>query len=268
MSASNGNNNVQALKVLITRPEKKANALTLLLNQQGIACINQPLFDYQALADKDQSQQLLTTSEILIFVSVAAVEFAHASLSANNWHYQHIIAVGAATKAALSAINIKHIISPIQENSEGLLDTLQLSNNINNKVITIVRGNGGREYLAIQLKKRGAKVNYLESYQRVWRTLPEGIDEQWHQQQINCIIITSNALLDALLATLMQLTITHQKSQQRVNYWQKQCFWVVASKRIEQHAKQLGLTNVTVSNGANDIAIFQALNSLKINESY
>ena len=258
-------NNTPSLKVLITRPEKKATALALLLNQQGINCIIQPLFDYHPLADKRQSQQLLTTSDIIIFVSVAAVEFAHVSFNANNWHYQHVIAVGAATKAALSAINIENIIAPSQENSEGLLNTPLLNDNINNKTITIVRGNGGREHLATQLEKRGANVSYLESYQRVWRTFAENISEQWRYQQINCIMITSTALLDKL----MQLIVTHHalnKSPQLVNYWQNQCLWLVASKRIKQHAKQLGLSNVIVSNGANETAMLEALNSLKTHD--
>ena len=256
----------QPLKVLITRPENKATALALSLKKQGIACVVQPLFDYQPLADKTRSAPLLIASDILIFVSVAAVEFAHASLPARNWQFQQIIAVGSATKAALTALNIKQVVSPNLENSEGLLSTTILSENINGKAITIVRGNGGREHLAIELNKRGAKVHYLESYQRLWRKLAKDIGEQWYQQQINCIVVTSNTLLEKLV----QLTITphiSSDSQPLAHYWKKHCLWIVASQRIEQHAQQLGLTNVIVSDGASEGAICNILNSFQIHDT-
>ena len=248
------------LNVLITRPAKKTQALTLLLNKQGIASVSQPLFDYQPLADFEQSHKLLTTANIIIFVSVAAVEFAHTNVATTHWQYQHIIAVGKATKAALQALSIENILCPSQENSEGVLTLSVLNGNISNKNITIVRGNGGREYLATELTKRGATVDYLESYQRVWRTFPKDINKQWYQQRINCIVVTSNALLDRLLQ-LTQASNENLKND-TLNHWRNHCIWLVASKRIAEYAKQVGLTNVIQSDGANEQAISATLKAL------
>jgi len=253
-------NSEKPLNVLVVRPEQKAQVLTSLLNKQGIACVSQPLFDYQPLADHQQSEKLLITADILIFVSVAAVEFANASTAVENWRYQHIIAVGNATKTALKALKIEKIYCPSQENSEGVLALNVLNNDLSNKNITIVRGNGGREHLAIELTHRNANVQYLESYQRIWRTFPKDIDKQWYQQQINCIVVTSTALLEKLVELTQATSVTIKN--ETTKYWKNNCIWLVASKRISKHAQQLGLANVIQSDGANDQAISTALQAL------
>jgi len=253
--------NSSPLNVLITRPTKKAQVLAERLAAADIAYINQPLFDYQPLADNHTSKRLLVNSDIIIFVSVAAVEFAHTTFSSKHWHYQHIIAVGKATKAALQALGINNVRCPDQENSEGILALPLLNESLQAKSVTIVRGDGGREFLATQLKKTGAKVNYLESYQRVWRTFAKDISKQWFTQQINCIVVTSNALLEQLI----QLTINNHE-QTLANYWQNQCIWLVASQRIADKASQLGLANIMLSDGASEQAITTTLQQIKINK--
>ncbi len=254
--------NQTPLRVLITRPEQKAQQLALSLNQQGIACVNQPLFDYQAFANHSTSKTLLTDINIAIFVSVAAVEFANASYPANLWQFEQIFAVGSATKKALQILGINNVITPNQENSEGLLALPALTQHVDRKNITIIRGNGGREYLANTLNSRGANVAYLESYQRVWRVLAKDISKQWHQQQINCIVVTSNAIL-AKLAQLVLNRGEQSDSQKLADYWRTQCLWVTASKRIADKAKQLGLLQVIISSGASDQVLTETLQALQ-----
>lgn len=247
-------NKQNALNVLITRPSKKGQQLATSLTALGIANVNQPMFDYQALADSQTSKRLLTHGNIIIFVSVAAVEFAHKSFSASNWQYKTVLAVGHATKLALEQLGIKPILCPEQENSEGLLALPALNKTFNNTPITIVRGSSGREHLAKQLRAQGAKVTYLESYQCVWRTFTQDIAKQWLNLQINCIVVTSNAILEKLVHLML-----NQHNQALLEYWQSQCLWVVASKRIAESAKRLGLTQVTISDGANEKAIITIL---------
>tara|TARA_R110002167_G_scaffold53_2_gene369 strand:+ start:88603 stop:89412 length:810 start_codon:yes stop_codon:yes gene_type:complete len=255
-------NRDNALNVLITRPTKKTQALAKSLTAIGIACVNQPLFDYQPLADHQTSKRLLTNDNIIIFVSVAAVEFANKTFARQHWRYQHIIAVGSATKEALQQLEVNSVVCPEQENSEGLLVLPVLNKNFFDEPITIVRGDSGREHLAEQLSEQGAKVSYLESYQCVWRTFTEDIGKQWFKQQINCIVVTSNAILEKLV----QLTVVQQaqnNDQQLTEYWRNQCLWVVASQRIADTAKQFGLTHVMISEGASENAITTILKRLK-----
>ncbi len=250
------------LNVLITRPEQKAQALVDVLRQQKIACVKQVLFDYAPSSDRQESKELLTNSGIIIFVSVAAVEFAQTSFSAKGWRYHHIIAVGQSTKIALHNLGIKHVLCPAQENSEGLLSLPELSNNhnLNNERVTIVRGNGGREHLANQLISNGAQVHYLESYKRVWRTFSKDIAERWFEQQINCIVVTSNAILEKLI----QLTSAQHNSLTSSIFWRDHCVWLVASQRISNKAKQFGLAHVINTNGASEQAISACLQQLSL----
>jgi uroporphyrinogen-III synthase len=253
-------NNINKLNVLITRSEKKAQQLALSIQQQGMLCVNQPLFDYQPLDNSQKCEALLTQVDIVIFVSVAAVEFAHTSYPASYWQFKHVLAVGKATQNALKQLDILNVLSPEQENSEGLLKLPLLETGLCDKKITIVRGNGGREHLAETLKNRGSKVSYLESYQRVWRIFPKDISKQWYEQQINCIVVTSNAILEKLVQ-LMRIT-TPSNINDITSYWLKQCVWIVVSKRIANTAVSLGLTQVVTCSGASDKQIIAALKSL------
>jgi uroporphyrinogen-III synthase len=238
-------------QVLITRPEKAGRALAQQLKGIGIKTQCQPFFDYQALASKTATQKLIEQhpQATLIFVSVAAVEFAHQTFNFSQWQQQCVIAVGSATKAALKALGI-NAISPELHTSEGLLTLNALSEkNINGQSIIIVRGDGGREHLAEQLNLRGAKVHYLESYKKVWHQLTQSDVLQWKNQQINCIVITSNALLESIVHLIKNSD----------SYWQTTCLWIVASSRIAERAKQLGLLNIINANGANDQAMLSAI---------
>jgi len=240
-------------QVLITRPEKAGRVLAQQLKSMGISTYCQPFFDYQPLASINTAQKLITQypKATVIFVSVAAVEFAHRTLHFSLWHLECVIAVGSATQSALKALGI-NAISPKIHTSEGLLTLNVLDEKIiNNKNIIIVRGDGGREHLAQQLSTRGAKVHYLESYKKVWSQLSQTNVQQWKNQQINCIVITSNALLESIVHLIKNSD----------SYWKTTCIWVVASSRIAERAKQLRLLNVINANGANDQAILSAITS-------
>jgi uroporphyrinogen-III synthase len=239
-------------QVLITRPEKAGRALAQQLKGIGISAWCYPLFDYQPLTDEDTTQTLVKKYPhgIIIFVSVAAVEFAHRTFNLDHWQQKTIIAVGTATKAALKDFGV-NAISPELHTSEGLLMLNALNEiNINHQDIIIVRGDGGREHLAEQLSIRGASVHYLESYQKVWLPLTQNPVQQWKKQQINCIVITSNALLESIISLINNSD----------NDWKNTCLWIVASERIAERAKQLGLLNIVNANGANDQAIISAIN--------
>jgi uroporphyrinogen-III synthase len=250
----------EALKVLITRPKAKAQQLALLLNQQGIANTSQALFDYQRFASTNDITTALESADILIFVSVAAVEFTHASYTLHNNLPQTIFAVGNATKQALQVIGITAVTSPPihQEHSEGLLKLPQLAK-VTHKKVVIFRGNGGREHIANGLRQRGATVSYVESYQRVWRTLSINIAEQWRAQQINCIVVTSN---DILVALVKNLSSTMDNTIHTDNYWQSQCLWVVVSDRIEKSAKALGLIRIVNTHSASSQILCNTLQAL------
>lgn len=249
--------NKHNVKLLITRPEKKGQELSQFLEQHGICCYQQAFFDYQSkdcVTRLNQLQQTMPTP-FFIFVSVAAVEFANKCLALNQWHTlfgvnSHFFAVGKATAQALESLGFD-AITPKQENSEGLLTLTQLCQ-VNNKNIIIVRGDGGREHLANTLTERGANVAYFESYQRVWRNFSKNLATSWREKQINYILVTSNAILEALTKHISP----------NDNYWLEHCTWVVISARIAKKAQQLGIKKIIHCASADHKAILLALKSM------
>lgn len=251
--------------MLITRPQDKGQQLAQQLKTIGVTSTCQSFFDYQLYTNQEKVLTQLSSSppNIIIFVSVAAVTFANQALPIINWQNGGVqfFAVGQATKQALTDCGIKNAISPNQQNSEGLLALEQLLT-VAGKNILIVRGDGGREYLKEGLCQVGAKVHYLESYQRLWRTFDDVIVKQWQERQINAIVITSNALLQRIvdiITAFIDTLLTEDKLA--FNHWKNNCLWIVASERIANSAKTLDLVNVINAEGANDQAIIRALNS-------
>lgn len=247
--------NKNKLSVLITRPEHEGRVLAEQLTTLGIKTYCQPLFDYHSNQCQKELTKILTSTQqpIIIFISVAAVRFANKIQPISTWQHDKILAVGAKTAQALHEVGII-AITPEKHDSEGLLELPHLQS-INKRDIIIVRGNGGREYLAHSLFSQGAKVNYFEAYQRVWRQLDPTIVQHWHKNNINCIIITSNALLKSIV----QLVSMSDKC------WQNRYIWVVASERIAQKAKEYGLDQVINAYGANNSAIINTISTVIIN---
>ncbi|WP_286263553.1 uroporphyrinogen-III synthase [Thalassotalea atypica] len=240
-------------KVLITRPESQGRALAKTLSQEGFDAVCAPLFNYQPLTSKQSYYNVLETNpDIIIFVSVAAVEYAHQTVPLSHWPSCTVLAVGQATKNKLISLGISTVISPEIQTSEGLLELSELSHPHNRNII-IVRGNGGRELIAESLRGRGAQVHYIESYQRRWIEQPEDICHQWQQLNVNCIVITSNEILQSVV----------QLTKNKEYFWQHSCLWIVASERIAKNASALGLQNVFCAYGASDEAILGALHNME-----
>lgn len=243
--------------VLVTRPEPAATQLCNLLAANKLDYVKQPLLSYKASGSSEQLQNTLLQHppKIIIFVSKAAVEFAHQIAPLAHWcaNAKTILAVGNKTQQALLSLGIQ-AIAPEQHNSEGLLALPQLCHEqVAKQNILIVRGNGGRETLANTLKSRGAIVNYLESYQRYWLDFSEDSSKIWLNSQINTIVITSGEMLTHL--------INHLGNEKR--YWVENANWLVISERIAELAQQLEIKKIYLSDGANNKAISHALMNME-----
>ena len=252
----NNNSLKSNINVLITRPENEGRRLATKLNTLGINTQCQPMFDYRVNDNltkngpENLAQRLNQVNQpIVIFISVAAVTSANGVIDIASWQASKVFAVGTATAKALKALHID-VISPKLQTSEGLL-ALPALQSIEGQDILIVRGDGGREYLADSLNEKNGIVYYIEAYQRIWRQLPNNIQQHWLSHQINCMVITS----DAILQSIVQLINLSDE------YWQTDCYWLVASERIAQNAKALGLKRVINSNGASDNAITNVITS-------
>tara|TARA_R110002050_G_scaffold273168_1_gene417203 strand:+ start:951 stop:1670 length:720 start_codon:yes stop_codon:yes gene_type:complete len=237
------------MKVLLTRPQGRNQAMEEQLSQRDVAYLVTPLLAVIE-TNESMSHATLAHTDNLLFISTNAVDFAATKL--NNSFPQHCryFAVGQATADSLAHYNIQAISSPEEsQDSEGLLSQPQLRD-VDKQSFIIVRGLGGREMLAEQLALRGAKVNYWQVYQRVIPKLnAKQTIQQWQSFGIDTIVVTSGEILSNLVDLVPKELFA----------WLRACHIIVPSHRVELQAKAMGLSHITNANGANTQAILTSL---------
>jgi uroporphyrinogen-III synthase len=243
-----------ATPFLITRPAGKADNLLASLDEQGIAYNYQPLITTQQVRLKTKDISLLQQAELIIFVSVSAVNALQQQLKPEQLT-GHLFAVGSTTATLLQRWTGREVIVPHDQRSEGLLALPQLQH-VADKQVAVVRGNNGRELIKQQLQARGANVKYVQSYTRVPLAL-EGnqLWQLWQQQQVRCIVATSNEILQQLFALIPAAG----------QAWLQQRHWLLVSPRMQEQALALGiaLTHISLAENANDYALLQQIIQLK-----
>lgn len=179
--------------VLILRPAPQGLELVQALNSMHVSTIYFPTINIAPLPiEKTKAEKLILCADVVIFISPNAVEFGVPYLKN---YTKEMAAIGASTELALKNKNKPVHVVPQEFNSEGLLSHACMQD-VKNKNIVIIRGEGGREKLMQELTARGATVKYLEVYRR---DLPiEKITAEM-LQKINLILITSQESLDNLL---------------------------------------------------------------------
>lgn len=233
-------------RVLITRPTQKSDALSNLLGQHQIFCLSHPLIAIQQNVAPNP-QVVLSQADLIIAVSDNAVVYAAQQIGywPNDAKY---FAVGKNTKQQFDALRV-FAETPQEATSEGLLQLPHLAN-VKGKHVVIIRGLGGREYLAQQLTQRGANVVYLEVYQRQL----VGLDNlecvlQWQQHKINTIVVTSGEILQHLYDNIGENNLP----------WLQDLWLVVPSERIVKIATMLGAKHIELSRGADNQSILKLL---------
>ena len=245
------------LSVLVTRPQGQADTLMAAIDAAGGKAVHCPVMDIVALTDKVQLQQckqkimVLDEFQQVIFISGNAVNFGMAWVHQYwpqlpvgiDWH-------GIGKKTVAQLIDQGVPCQPYKPqgamNSEALLQHKSLQQLAGQKVL-IVRGIGGRDYLAQQLTKRGAQVSYAECYKRVVPVLADGELQQIIQQQaINTVCLNSGesaANFSRLLGGkgLNKITV------------------VVPGDRVAAIADELGFKHIITAESASDQSMLDAL---------
>ena len=244
----------QGIPFLITRPAGKADNLLATLDESGIAYLYQPLITTAQVSLKAQDQPLLQQADMLIFVSVSAVSCLQQQYDCKKITAP-LVAVGTTTATVLEKCSGREVLVPQDQRSEGLLALPQLQD-VAGKHIVIVRGNAGRELIKKGLQQRGAHIHYVQSYRRVPLPLDgQSLSDQWHQQHIQCIVVTSNEILQLIFELL-------PKEQ---HSWLQQQLWIMVSPRMKEAAIELGIdgSRIYLSASANDQALLEAICQLR-----
>jgi uroporphyrinogen-III synthase len=195
------------LGVLVTRPEPQAAPLARLLEDAGARVFRLPAIEIAASGDRPSLRAALGPIDRfhwVLFVSANAVR--HGAFLLDGRRDLRLAAVGPATAAALDGAGFDVSLVPDGGfDSESLLATPELTNVAGARVL-IVRGDGGRELLGEELRRRGADVQYAEVYaRRCAQPVPGAIpavEDAWIAGRIDVVTATSAELLRCLVEIL------------------------------------------------------------------
>lgn len=157
--------------VLITRPDDQTEALAQRLRAAGHRPLHRPALLIEPLpVTGDHRRRLLDLDQFhaVFFVSANAARLALEAM-ADLWPQWplgvHWLAVGEATAAVIAAAGLTPQTPASGFNSEAVL-ALPCLADVTERPILICRGETGRDWLAAQLRERGARVTILPFYRR------------------------------------------------------------------------------------------------------
>ncbi len=245
-------------KILVTRAQHQSQHLIdLIESNDNWQAIIFPVMDVRpvSLSAHDSGRlAYIDCFDYIFFISVNAVNFALKLFNGKIEKLQEVscVAVGRATYNCLVSYGLSNVLVSTQGfNSESLLAMPELQD-LQGCHCLIMRGKGGRELLADSLLKRGATVDYLETYERV---LAENdnmteVEQLCFQDEIAGIVIYSGEALHNLLRLLNKKIIKDRLLNIPL---------VVISHRVYKIAKEMGFKSIIIAEEASDSAMVNAL---------
>jgi|GEM_PF-53713 len=262
--------------VVITRPAGQSQALAAQLEARGLRTLEFPLIVIEPVRDDAPLREALGALDryaLVVFVSPNAVDRAFECYGAISSIWPHalpVAVVGPASVAALArhgvAAPAHRVISPAgaadeepaRFDSESLYAALEKTlgeNAFAGKRVLIVRGDGGREWLADRLREAGAEVEAVAAYRRVVPEPPIGAWETVHallEGAPHAWLVTSSEGV----RNLDELAREHLTAGELVEL--RHAPLVAPHARIGETARGLGFDRITLS-GAGDERIVQTL---------
>ncbi|MEP7296609.1 MAG: uroporphyrinogen-III synthase [Burkholderiales bacterium] len=171
---------MKPLRVIVTRPSAQAAEWVLDLRARGIDVVALPLID---VAPADDATPLLDAwhslerYRLVMFVSPNAVQHFFARRPAESAWPDTVFAgsSGPGTTRALVALGlpVMQIVEPAPDSPQFDSEALWLRlrhRDWRGEAVLIVRGDGGRDWLADTLRRHGASVTHVSAYRRVMPT--------------------------------------------------------------------------------------------------
>lgn len=269
-----------ACRILVTRPAGQQRELVAAIEAAGGEAISLPLLAIESINDAEAEARLreilsrLQDYDLLIFVSVNAVRFGAGQIAERGVSISPkttVLAVGTATAREAASLLDCPVHGPTMgSGSESLLELPQLED-VKDRRIAIIRGEGGRELLAAELRRRGAIVDYLEVYRRTPVTdAPGQLRAILSESPPDIAVITSaetlarwRELLDEIAGPAKSHAIAlplkaNDGAVHHPDHWLAKPV-VVPSQRVAKLAAQHGFTAVIDAGDAGANAIVEAL---------
>jgi uroporphyrinogen III methyltransferase / synthase len=265
--------------VVITRPGGHSSGLIAQLHAAGFDTLEFPLIDIAPVADEAPLRAALDELygphtlryALVVFVSPNAIDKSFIKLDA-RWPAEVPVAVvGPGSIAALARNGVREptytVISPSTEHADPRFDSEALytaieahfgETGLEGKRVLIVRGDGGREWLAERMTEAGAGVEKVAAYRRV---LPEPSMQKWERihallaGEPHAWLLTSSEGV----RNLDELAREHLTADEIARL--KRAPIVCPHPRITEAARQSGFDTITVS-GAGDERIVESIDAL------
>ena len=202
------------LRVIVTRPAVQGVYWLQSLEAHGLSAVSLPLIEIAASPDAagvTAAWQRLEQSQLVMFVSPNAVEHFFARQPTGlTWPVGLSAASpGPGTTQALRAAGVpaNQVIEPAADSAQFDSEALWLrlrERDWKGCTVEIVRGDGGREWLAETLQAHGASVRFVAAYGRaapVWRPAMQAIlDQATARPQGHLWLFSSSEAIENLLA--------------------------------------------------------------------
>ncbi|WP_324710756.1 uroporphyrinogen-III synthase [Pseudomonas citronellolis] len=244
-------------RLLLTRPQDECAALAASLDEHGVASASLPLLAIEPLEETPEQRSLLLDLDRYCAVVVVSKPAARLGLERIDRYWpqpparQDWFAVGAATAAILDDYGLRVHHPENGDDSEALLALPALARalQVPGPRALILRGEGGREFLAERLRGQGVAVDYLELYRRVLPGYPAGeLARRVRDEALNGLVVSSGQGLEHLLRVAGE-------------DWPRLAGLplFVPSPRVAELAREAGARHVIDCRGANAAALLEAL---------
>lgn len=247
---------MSAWRLLLTRPAEDCAALAQTLGAQGVFSHCMPLLAIEALDETPEQRSAFADLQRYCAVIVVSKPAARIGLQLLAQHGAPTpdlpwFSVGAATAAVLAEQGLGVHFPDLGDDSEALLALPALQQAIAAPAprVLILRGEGGREFLAESLRSQGVSVDYLPLYRRVLpQYAPGELSRQVRAERLNGLVVSSGQGFQHLL----QLAGDDWSALARLPLF-------VPSPRVAEQARAAGAQIVVDCRGASAAALQAAL---------
>jgi uroporphyrinogen-III synthase len=243
--------------LISTRPYEKNIILLKELVDTNISLLNYPLTEIKPLKNYAKFDSILSNLkkyQHIIFISTNAVHFFVERFKSLKIKLpEHIIysSIGPATQKSLENHFNINVHCPKEIYDSKNLIANKIFNNLQDKKVLIIRGEGGRETLKDKLEEKGAEVHYGESYIRNYLLINLNQLQQ-ETQNYNSIFLIISSYESA----------EHFLTQNKTHRWD----WLESVNIIVNHSKikdvlSLISNNIIVTNDLSKNSLLRLISS-------
>lgn len=264
---------LKGCSVLLTRPALQANGVARSIEEEGGQVMLLPLLEIEPVCTHEDIERvksfvlMLDQYDLAIFISTNAARLGMEWIS-QYWPQLPMgleaFAVGPSTAELLREESWPVHVSPSGVTSEDLLALPELQD-MANKRIALFRGKGGRELIAQTLRDRGARVDYIEVYERhVPAYEREQLLAQMRAEKVNYVILTSMQTLLSFMHLLGIRGNGEPLADNAIEAMQDTLQLIVPSQRVREYAIAQGFKRVIDAGGASDEVVLRSLRSAQV----